>query len=152
MRTFEQWMREYGQSHTNKTNILIHKLCVPVIMFSVLGLLWCLPFPFSSYDGDIFNWSTVAVFLSLAFYLTLNRAMFIGMLLMCTFMIFLITLIPRSSLLAVSIFLFILSWVVQFYGHKIEGKKPSFMQDLAFLLIGPLWVLRFLYRKLGITF
>lgn len=45
-----------------------------------------------------------------------------------------------SHLLAINLTLFILAWIGQFYGHHVEGKKPSFFQDLQFLLIGPLWV------------
>jgi uncharacterized membrane protein YGL010W len=57
----------------------------------------------------------------------------------------------RAALWRFCSFVFIISWIAQFWGHKIEGKKPSFLQDLAFLLIGPLWVTRFLYKKMGIN-
>jgi uncharacterized membrane protein YGL010W len=40
-----------------------------------------------------------------------------------------------------SLLIFVVAWVGQFYGHHIEGKKPSFLKDLQFLLIGPAWVL-----------
>jgi uncharacterized membrane protein YGL010W len=42
--------------------------------------------------------------------------------------------------------------VGQFIGHKIEGKKPSFFKDILFLLIGPLWLLSFIYKKVGISY
>jgi uncharacterized membrane protein YGL010W len=45
--------------------------------------------------------------------------------------------------------LFVLAWIGQFVGHKIEGKKPSFFQDVVFLLIGPAWLLHFIYKKAG---
>ena len=44
---------------------------------------------------------------------------------------------------------FVVAWIAQFVGHKIEGRKPSFLTDLTYLLIGPAWVLAKLYRKLG---
>ena len=46
--------------------------------------------------------------------------------------------------------IFIISWIGQFIGHKIEGKKPAFVKDLQFLLIGPLWLLSYIYEKLDI--
>ena len=46
--------------------------------------------------------------------------------------------------------LFVLAWVGQFIGHKIEGKKPSFFEDLQFLLVGPVWLLRFVYERMGL--
>ena len=48
--------------------------------------------------------------------------------------------------------LFVVGWIIQFVGHKIEGQKPSFFEDLQFLLIGPLWLLSDVYRRLGISY
>ena len=47
---------------------------------------------------------------------------------------------------------FVLAWIGQFIGHKIEGKKPSFMKDLQFLLVGPMWLMHFVYKKAGIGY
>jgi uncharacterized membrane protein YGL010W len=149
MRTFEQWMDEYNVSHQNKTNQAIHKICVPLIMFSVLGFLWAIPSP-----GGVslwLNWATLFVLLCSVFYLSLNFWMFIGMLVQAAIMLTVVHSLSKAGiLLQVCVVIFVLSWIAQFIGHKIEGKKPSFLQDLAFLLIGPLWVLRFFYNKIGI--
>jgi uncharacterized membrane protein YGL010W len=151
MRTFDQWMREYAVSHTNPTNVLIHKICVPLIMFSVLGLLWCIPTPQFFQFNPTLNWASIAAAAALCFYFLLNRLMFIGMLVQSVLMLSLCAWLDSLSiLLPVSIAIFIVSWFFQFWGHKIEGKKPSFADDIAFLLIGPLWVQRALYRKIGI--
>ena len=50
------------------------------------------------------------------------------------------------------VILFVLAWLGQFYGHKIEGKKPSFLKDIQFLMIGPAWLMSFIYQKLGVKF
>lgn len=154
MRTFEEWMSEYGESHQNPTNQVIHKICVPLIMFSLLGMLWLIPVPelFSRFEN--MNWSTVFGLFCLVFYALLNLKMFIGMGLMLIPMFYGIILIANhysSEMLTIMILIFVLSWIGQFIGHKIEGKKPSFFKDLSFLLIGPLWVLNSLYKKLGIN-
>lgn len=47
---------------------------------------------------------------------------------------------------------FVITWIFQFIGHKIEGKKPSFLKDLQFLLIGPIWLLGFILKKTGIRY
>lgn len=151
MRTFNQWMTEYGKSHRNPTNQLIHKICVPLIMLSVIGLFWSIPVPSFFTTIPYFNWATIFIIGCLIFYLTLNFLMFLGMLMLTTIMVYICQQLSNASiLLSTSIGIFVLAWIAQFYGHKVEGKKPSFFQDLAFLLIGPLWVLRFLYTKLGI--
>lgn len=151
MRTFNQWMAEYGVSHTNPTNQLIHKICVPLIMLSVIGLFWSIPVPQFFTTIPYLNWATIFVLGCLVFYLTLNFMMFLGMLVLTVAMVGICQQLANAGiLLSTSIIIFVLAWIAQFYGHKVEGKKPSFLQDLAFLLIGPLWVLRFFYSKMGI--
>jgi uncharacterized membrane protein YGL010W len=53
---------------------------------------------------------------------------------------------------AICLTLFVVAWIGQFIGHKIEGKKPSFFKDVQFLLIGPAWLLSKVYRKAGQRF
>lgn len=67
-------------------------------------------------------------------------------------MLALLSVMPRYTVLPVSIALFVLAWMGQFVGHQIEGKKPSFFDDVRFLLIGPLFVLSFLYRRLRVAY
>jgi uncharacterized membrane protein YGL010W len=71
---------------------------------------------------------------------------------MTVFMLALLAVMPRYTVLPVSIAIFVLAWIGQFVGHQIEGKKPSFFDDVRFLLIGPLFVLSFLYRRLRVAY
>jgi len=151
MRTFNQWMDEYGVSHQHPTNQIIHKIFVPLIMLTVIGLLWAIPTPEIFQHIPYLNWSTLFIGFCLAFYLSLNFMMFLGMLVLTFIMCWITIQFERMGiLLQANIGIFVFSWLAQFWGHKIEGKKPSFLQDLAFLLIGPMWVLRFFYRKIGL--
>ena len=52
----------------------------------------------------------------------------------------------------ISLFVFVIAWVGQFIGHVVEGKKPSFFKDIQFLMIGPIWLMSFIYKKLGISY
>ena len=148
MRTLDQWFSEYAVSHQNKTNQLIHYICVPAIFFSIVGLLMSIP-PgpltkvFPMYIPFLENWAVVALILVLLFYMRLSISMGIKVLIFATLCIagnFYISLI--APLWLVSILIFVLAWIGQFYGHKVEGKKPSFLKDLQFLLIGPAWVIK----------
>ena len=152
MRTFEQWMNEYQESHNHPTNKLIHKIAVPFIMFSVLGLIWSIPTPAAFKEiSPYLNWATLFVGGCLVFYFLLNRVMFFSMALSSGLMLWICHLLDTAGvLLQISVAVFVLAWIAQYYGHKLEGKKPSFLKDLAFLLIGPLWVLRALYASVGI--
>jgi uncharacterized membrane protein YGL010W len=160
MKTTQQWLSEYGESHRNHTNKLIHWICVPAIMFSLIGLLSSIPadglaslFPESM--APFVNWGTIFLIFSLFFYLRLSLMMFLGMLIIATLMVWGNYALRVSSPLPLwltSLIIFTVAWVGQFIGHKIEGKKPSFLKDLQFLLIGPAWLLSFVYQKLGIRY
>lgn len=138
-------MDEYEVDHTHPTNKLIHKICVPLIMFSIIGILWSLPL------WNSINWALVLIIPALLFYISLKKTVMLVLMIIQTFLMCWISavLYGQGILLKVSITVFILAWIGQFVGHKIEGRKPSFLQDLSFLLIGPLWVNRFLLQKLG---
>ncbi|SNR15254.1 Mpo1 family 2-hydroxy fatty acid dioxygenase [Tenacibaculum jejuense] len=154
MRTANQWFEEYAISHQNETNQFIHYICVPAIFFSVVGLIMCIPpsllkNTFKLYNPLIENWAfVVGTFLCLFFYLRLGFWYFIKMLILILLSIAGNNWINNhASLLVVSITIFVVAWIGQFYGHKVEGKKPSFIKDLQFLLIGPLWVIEKLTSK-----
>ena len=145
MRTLQEWFEIYGQSHRNSTNKIIHKICVPAITFSTLSGLLVIPHPFTEHIGGWLNWATIALALTLVFYFRLGIRTGLVMTVFLS-VLFSITLTLRnnlgeSNLAVLSIVVFVIAWIGQFIGHKIEGKKPSFFQDLQFLLIGPAWIL-----------
>jgi uncharacterized membrane protein YGL010W len=140
-REIDTLLAKYSESHLNHTNEIIHFICVPVIVFSLLGLVWA-AHPLAAVALTV---------VSLVYYLKLSPPFAIGMLLMSAVMLGLLSLMPGPTVLPLSIAIFVLAWIGQFIGHKIEGKKPSFLDDLRFLLIGPLFVLSFLYRRLKLA-
>lgn len=153
MKSIQHWMREYAQSHTHPVNVTIHKICVPLIMLTLLGMLWTVPVPNIFKSVPLLNWATLFATFCMIYYFFLSFKLALGMLLQTSIMIALChfgSMLFGFNLLWVSIGVFAIAWVFQFIGHEKEGKKPSFFKDLQFLLIGPLWVLYSLYRKLGI--
>ena len=160
MRTIEALLKEYGASHTNRTNKIIHWVCVPLIFLSVVGLIWSIPHDFvaqllSRNPNPFANWATVILVLVIAYYFSLSVSLGIGMAMFSTLCLFVIKTIDQVNIAPVwqiSIGIFIIAWIGQFYGHKVEGAKPSFLKDLQFLLIGPAWLLHFIYKKLGIPY
>ncbi len=144
MKTLDQWLVEYSVSHQNPKNKKIHNIFVPLIMFSVLGLIWSIPTPELFNFSILMNWSILFSAICMIFYFSLGKTTGFLMLSVLVPMIIGVYVIDHLgfSVLWVSTFIFIVSWIAQFYGHKIEGKKPSFFQDIQFLLIGPLWVFR----------
>jgi len=147
MKTAKEYFDEYAQSHQNETNQLIHYICVPLIFLSVIGLLMSIPTTFLEdniklYNPLVENWAFVIGILLSVFYARLGFWYLIKMLLVIMLSIVINYWIGNNiNLLTASIIIFVGAWIGQFYGHKVEGAKPSFLKDIEFLLIGPLWVM-----------
>jgi len=141
MRKIDELFGRYNESHRNRSNKIIHWICVPLIMWSVLAALWA--------------WTPVAAYaliaLALTYYVSISPAIALGMLAVSALMVLTLAAIEDRLLITAAV-VFIAAWIGQFVGHKIEGKKPSFFEDLTFLLIGPAWLLGFVYRRLGIRY
>jgi uncharacterized membrane protein YGL010W len=142
------WFVEYGESHQNPVNKSIHWICVPIIFFSMVCLLSTLSL------GDNLTAATLAMFGATVFYVRLSPRLSMGLVvfyLACMWGAEMLKLLPIPVWQS-AVILFVLAWIGQFYGHHIEGKKPSFLKDLQFLLIGPAWLMGFVYQRLGIRF
>ena len=151
----------YGVSHQNPTNKAIHWVCVPLIVFSTIGLFWSIPHNFmpgasSAAPGATFvNFGTLLVLGSMIFYFRLGLMIGLGMFAWSAFALWGNWFIETNielPLWQVSLGVFVVAWIGQFIGHKIEGVKPSFFDDIKFLLVGPAWLLHFIYRRCGIPF
>lgn len=127
MKTMNQWFDEYSESHQNKTNKAIHWVCVPTILFSIIGIL-------AHFSALL---TALLLLLSFVFYAHLDLVLAVAMAALLVVMAWLIYTLPVG--VGFYIGLFVLAWIGQFYGQKVEGKKPSFFKDLQFLLIGPVW-------------
>ncbi len=155
MSKIDRLFSEYSESHQNETNQLIHWIFVPLIFLSVLGMLWDvkLPIELDFMGGEPLNVSMIVSLLVFAYYLSLSFAISIGMLVVASIgMIACYFYNGSISVWILSLVVFVVSWIMQFVGHKVEGKKPSFFKDLEFFLVGPMWVLAKLYNKLGIKY
>jgi uncharacterized membrane protein YGL010W len=155
MRTVEDWLADYGASHANNANKALHWICVPLIVLAALGLLWSLPMPGAlARHAPWLNWSVLAIVASLGYYALLSVRLALGMLLPLALAVLAL---ERLAALATPLWqtclvIFVVAWIGQFIGHAIEGRRPSFFKDLQFLLIGPLWLLSFGFRRLGLRY
>ncbi len=149
MKTAEMWLAEYGESHQNPTNKRFHWICVPAIMLSLLALLSLVRTPLPGIDAAV-----VLVVGATAYYAVLSIPLAVGMAVIGGLMLAVIPVLDAmpGPLWLTALAIFAAAWVGQFIGHKIEGKKPSFFQDIQFLLIGPMWLLSHMYRAVGIRY
>jgi uncharacterized membrane protein YGL010W len=150
VKSLSQWLDEYAESHQNKTNKLIHFICIPVIFYSLYLLLFCIDIPSKNslinianlvYAGCLWFWFKLNFRLGI-YFMILGFAMALS-----TLWIEGVVGGFNISIFGLALSLFVLAWIGQFVGHKMEGKKPSFVKDIQFLLIGPAWIVHALTSK-----
>lgn len=152
MKTLQNWFDEYADSHQNPVNKKIHYLCVPAIFFSIIGLFMSIPSGFLDtilpFDNPLIeNWATMLLIPALFFYLRLSLWTALKIVIFASVCVWANAYIgSQISLFWFSITVFAIAWIGQFYGHHLEGKKPSFLKDLQFLLIGPAWVFENIFK------
>lgn len=147
MKTAHEWFALYGESHRHPTNKRIHWVCVPLILCTSLGMIQAIPHSFPA----PLHWGWLAALGMLVFYGTLSRTLLLGMLVVLAACLAVNhALAAVAPLFWVSAAVWVAAWLAQFVGHEIEGKKPSFFQDLQYLLVGPAWLLHFVYRRVGV--
>ncbi len=140
-RRVDQLLAHYGESHRHATNELIHFIAIPLIMLSLVGLLYALH-PWAAY---------AFMAASMVYYLRLSVPFLAAMAAQTLVMLAVIQYLDSLGVLVkASVAIFVVAWIFQFIGHKLEGKKPSFFEDLQYLWVGPLFVLSKLFLKLGI--
>lgn len=155
MKSAEQWFSEYAESHQHPTNKLIHWFAVPTIYATVIGLLWQIPMPMVGLAEQGINWALLLLMPTLVFYFLLSFSLGLGMTIFSAAVVTVMRALEQQAVIEIwqlSLLVLVVMWVFQFIGHKIEGKKPSFFQDLAFLLIGPAWLLGFILKRLHIRY
>lgn len=160
MKPIEVWLLEYEETHCNRTNKIIHYICVPLIYFTILGMLAVILLPIWLLDilpVTSHLYMNLSVFLSifvLIYYIFLSWKFAVGLAIWTLFCLIVIhqLLLRGLPVFSISFGLFIIAWIFQFIGHKIEGKKPSFLTDIQFLMIGPVWIISHIYDILKINY
>lgn len=138
-RKVDQLLAHYEESHRNPRNERIHFVAIPLIMLSLIGLIYTLH-PWAAY---------AFILASMVYYARLSTVFLVTMTLLSIVGLALVYAMGEHRL-TICIAIFVGAWIAQFVGHKIEGKKPSFFEDLQYLWVGPIFVLSKLFLKLGI--
>lgn len=152
-RPVDRWFDAYGESHRNTVNEVLHFVCVPVITLCVLSFLSLVPWHMPGLPS--LDLAVLFAGIALGYYLQLSWRLALA-------------LVPVIVLLfegadelhhwaeaggpaawLSTLVLFVVAWIGQFIGHAIEGRKPSFLQDLQFLLIGPIWLMGKAFQRAG---
>ena len=132
---------DYAAYHQTKGNKFFHRLGIPMIMLTLIGMLTYVP---------LFNLGTVRVdaamlliALSSAYYFVIEWRLAMAMIVVSIVFYFLGAFLP----LVWNAIGFVVGWILQFIGHKVyEHKNPAFFRNFVHLLIGPLWILNDVIR------
>lgn len=153
MRTAEEWFSSYSRDHQNPKNRAIHWVCVPAILWAVIAALWTIPVPGALSPTGVWSW--LAMTFALVFYFRMSRSLGLAMLVLFAALFILTELLygalGPSHLLQLALSVFVVAWVGQFIGHIYEGKRPSFLTDLSYLMVGPAWLIGKLMRRAGLA-
>ena len=153
-RPIDRWFANDSADPVNPANQKIHYFAVPLILWSVTALLWCVPVPGTWFSAGL--WAAIGAFAAWMFYYRASRPLGFGMLAVLIALLWLnrwlYATLGTTHMLQLAVAVFVVAWIAQFIGHKIEGKKPSFLTDLVYLLIGPAWILGKVYRRFGWKF
>ena len=140
-RKVDTLLQHYGLSHTHPVNEVIHFVAIPAIMLSLNGLM------FAVHPALVL----LLIAGSLVYYARLSWPFTLCMLLLSSLMLALVDAMDAAGVLVQSsVGIFVVAWIFQIIGHYLEGKKPSFFEDLQFLLVGPLFVLSKAFERLGV--
>ncbi len=155
MRTVDDWLKDYAVSHRHPVNKALHWVCVPMIVLSVLGLLWSVPMPATLVArAPLLNWATLVAGAGLVYYALLSPRLALAMVPVLALMLASLVWLAQAAppLWRTCAAIFVVAWIGQFVGHAIEGRRPSFYKDMLFLLIGPLWLLCAAFRRAGLRY
>lgn len=148
MRSITQWLDDYQTSHQNPNNKKLHWIGITTIVFSLFGIL-------ATFSLGPVNAAAILALVALFYYAALSWRLTLGMALVYFLYYVAATALDArlgKAMVPAMVGVFVFGWVLQFWGHKIEGAKPSFFEDLRFLMIGPLWLLADVYRRAGIRY
>ncbi len=149
MRNLEQQITQYAAYHRDRRNIATHFVGVPMIVLSVVLAL----VPWTIFGVNV---ALIAIMLAAAYYLLLDVALGTAMLIFLFFFCYLCAVYFNARLgntgaiMGLAVLLFVVGWIIQFIGHKYEGMKPAFTDDIIGLVIGPLFIMTELFFALGL--
>ncbi|KTT63390.1 membrane protein [Pseudomonas oryzihabitans] len=149
MKTLEDHLTQYASYHRDPRNIASH---FPGITLIVLAVAILLSRPALVLAGWSLSPAVVVAGAVALFYLRLDRPLGVLMIALLALALWLGALLAAQTTtiwLTWGLGLFVVGWGIQFVGHHYEGRKPAFLDDLAGLAIGPLFIVAELVFLLG---
>lgn len=133
----ESWIGWYASDHRNPVNHAIHAVCIPLIVFSGLGLLNWIPLH-QTLMNHAAGLGDLGMVLLLAFFARHDLRLALLALPFAALMVVGARYLPLLAHLAI----FLVAWIAQFIGHALfEKNRPSLMSNLVSLFVAPAFLL-----------
>jgi uncharacterized membrane protein YGL010W len=152
---------KFAAAHQEPSNKIIHLIFIPLLLFSLVGLFWSIPFPqikfLGAYNQD-FNWSSFFLAFLVYYYIRLSPTLAYPMLFIMLIMFYIVTKMDEAqkaggvAVWMVCGVIFLISVIALYAGYKKEGKRLSFEYRRKNLLIAPLFLLSLIYKRFGIKY
>lgn len=152
---------KFAASHQEHSNKIIHVIFIPLLLFSLVGLFWSIPFPDLKFLGQYrqdFNWSSFFLAFLVYYYIRLSPVLAYPLLFIMLLMFYIVTKMDEAhkaggvAVWMVAGMIFLFSVIALFAGYKKERKKLSFEYRRKNLIIAPLFLLSLVFKRLGIKY
>lgn len=160
LRPVEEHFALLSRYSAHPGNRALQYLFIPVFSFAILGLVWMIPFPeigfLKRHGYHIFlNWGSIFIAVVVYYYLRLAPTLSYAVLLsigVFSFLIVQLEYVERDGGPAawlVFLVLLVLSFLILWFGKSPEKEKMPFAHFLKLLLIGPIWLWSFVFKRMG---
>jgi hypothetical protein len=150
----DTWLEAYGRGPARLDAGLLIWVCVPLSVFGLTGLLWSLPVPEIFSDAAVLNWGTIFLMATVVYYFIVSINLAFGALPFIVLDVAVVSWLDNlePSLWPVSAAMLLSAAAVQLVAERLRGRSISLIRDLQYLMLGPLWLLAAVYRRLGIPY
>ena len=151
----DRWLSEYGDSHRDIVYPAIYWPSVLILVPGIAGMLWSLPIPQAfTAISPFLNWGSAFLMAALVYYFVISVPLAIGMLpfMLSVASLGVLTAAADVSVAGISLGVVVVAVAGLYFGHHVSGGVRAVLRDIQLMMMGPIWLLSRLYRRLGIPF
>ena len=152
---------KYSPCYSTTAAKITTGIIISLILFSLLGLMWAIPFSYLKFLGKyngFFNWASFFIALCVYGYYKLSPVLsyFIFFILFAfSYGIMQLDLWHKyggPALWLICMIIFIVSFTVQVTTFRMENRRYSLTDNLQFILISPVWLLHFVLKRFTVRY
>lgn len=154
MTSADTWLEAYGRGPARLDAGILMWVCVPLSIFGLTGLLWSVPVPEIFSNAVVLNWGTVFLMATVVYYFIVSINLAFGALPFIVLDVAVVSWLDSlaSPLWPVSAAMLLSAAAAQLISERLRGRSISVLRDLQYIMLGPLWLLAAIYRRLGIPY